>query len=253
MIVRQHGKVDFKHNPHIAADEFKLLTILHTADLATPKPYYLDQSGIFASSCLVMEYIEGTSDFVPKPDPDRIEQMAAHLAQIRAVAIYGELSFLPLQEKRVHSTLRDRPKTLDDSLDEGPIRDILDSVWPLPRHNASVLLHGDYWPGNILWRDRQLAAVIDWEDAALGDPLADVGSTRLERLWASGLEAMQHFTDHYRSLTSIDFAHLPYWDLCAALRPASKIDTWGLDAITEHRMRERHRVFITQAYEALSD
>ena len=28
MIVRQHGDVDIKQNPHIAADEFKLLQIL---------------------------------------------------------------------------------------------------------------------------------------------------------------------------------------------------------------------------------
>jgi len=256
MIVRQHGTVDLKHNPHIAADEFKLLNILHAAGLATPKPYSLDPSGeIFETPVIVMAFIEGTSDFAPIYDPNRIAQMAAHLARIHSVAITvdEDLSFLPQQEKRIGDTLRDRPTTLDDSLDEGHIRDILDSVWPLPQRNASVLLHGDYWPGNILWREGYLAAVIDWEDAAVGDPLADVGNTRLEILWAFGLEAMQHFTDYYRSVTAVDFANLPYWDLCAALRPASKLGTWGLDAFTEQRMREHHRIFIMQAYEALSE
>ena len=32
------------------------------------------------------------------------------------------------------------------------------------------LLHGDYWPGNVLWQQGRLAAVLDWEDAALGGP-----------------------------------------------------------------------------------
>src|SRR5216684_2037158 len=45
MIVRRHGEVDLKHDPHIAADEFKLLQLLHSVGLATPRPYHLDQSG----------------------------------------------------------------------------------------------------------------------------------------------------------------------------------------------------------------
>src|SRR5436190_12886519 len=45
MLVRQHGEVDLKHNPQVAADEFKLLQLLHSVGLATPRPYHLDQSG----------------------------------------------------------------------------------------------------------------------------------------------------------------------------------------------------------------
>lgn len=45
-----------------------------------------------------------------------------------------------------------------------------------------------------MWRDGQLAAVIDWEDAQLGDPLADVANARLEILWAFGIEAMLRFS-----------------------------------------------------------
>jgi hypothetical protein len=36
MIVRQHGEVDRKHNPRIAADEFRLLQLLRSAGLAVP-------------------------------------------------------------------------------------------------------------------------------------------------------------------------------------------------------------------------
>ncbi len=34
-------------------------------------------------------------------------------------------------------------------------------------------------------------------------------------------------------MTPIDFTHLPYWDLCAALRPVAQIVQWGLDDTTE--------------------
>jgi aminoglycoside phosphotransferase (APT) family kinase protein len=47
--------------------------------------------------------------------------------------------------------------------------------WPRLRLNPSVLLHGDYWPGNILWRDGTIEAVVDWEEAQFGDPALHLG------------------------------------------------------------------------------
>jgi aminoglycoside phosphotransferase (APT) family kinase protein len=39
-----------------------------------------------------------------------------------------------------------------------------------------VLSHGDLWPSHVLWNDRlrRPVAVIDWEDARLGDPAFDL-------------------------------------------------------------------------------
>jgi aminoglycoside phosphotransferase (APT) family kinase protein len=254
MIVRQHGEVDLNHNPHIAADEFKLLQLLHSVGLATPTPYHLDQScEIFSTPYIVIEYIEGKPEFAPSNLPDLILQFATHLSRIHHVDCSKlDLSFLPQQEKIYAEKLRERPAKVDESLDEGHIRDTLEAAWPLPQLNTSVLLHGDFWPGNILWKDGQLVAVIDWEDATLGDPLADVANSRLEILWAFGIDAMQSFTHQYQSMTIFDFTLLPYWDLCAALRPAFKIAEWAADDSAEKTMREGHRWFITQAFEKLS-
>jgi hypothetical protein len=95
--------------------------------------------------------------------------------------------------------------------------------------------------------------VIDWEDAAVGDPLADLANGRLEILWAFGVDAMRSFTEHYKCvMPRTDYAALPYWDLCAALRPASKLADWGLDKTAENRMRQGHRWFIAQAFDKLS-
>jgi aminoglycoside phosphotransferase (APT) family kinase protein len=253
MIVRRHGEVDLKHNPQIAADEFKLLHFLHSVGLATPRPYYLDQSGeIFSTPYLVIEYIEGKPEFAPTNLPDLLLQLATQLSRIHQVdCLHLDLSFLPELEQRYAEKLRERPAQVDESCDEGHIRDTLEAAWPIPQRNTSVLLHGDFWPGNILWRDGQLVAILDWEDAALGDPLADLANSRLEILWAFGIDAMHSFTQQYRSMTTIDFTHLPYWDLCAALRPVSQMAQWGLDDTTERTMRERHRWFIARAFEKL--
>ena len=70
---------------------------------------------------------------------------------------------------------------------------------PLPRRNLPALLHGDYWPGNVLWEDGRLAAIIDWEDASVGDPLVDVSNARLEILWVFG-PSVEEFTRHSRGM-----------------------------------------------------
>ncbi len=254
MIVRKPADVPFKHNRLRAADEFKLLHLLHTVGLAVPVPYHLDQSGeIFSTPYLVLEYIEGKPEFAPSNETDFILNAAIHLSKIHTLDCRSlGLSFLPKREEIDAEKLGKRPTYVDESLDEGRIRQALEREWPFPEPNPSVLLHGDFWPGNLLWKASQLVAVIDWEDATLGDPLADLASSRLEILWALGIDAMHQFTQQYQSLTAVDFTNLPYWDLCAALRPVSTLAQWGLDDHMEKTMRERHRWFVTQAFEKLS-
>jgi aminoglycoside phosphotransferase (APT) family kinase protein len=257
MIVRQHGARDLKQNPHIAADEFKLLQILQSVALPTlpvPTPYLLDQSGeILSTPYIVIEYIEGTPEFAPSHLPDLIPHLTEHLSRIHQLDCSKlDLSFLPQQETRYAQKLRQQPANLDQSLHEGHIRDVLEAAWPFHRQNRPVLLHGDYWPGNILWKDGRLVAILDWEDATLGDPLSDLANSRLEFLWAFGIDAMHSFTHHYQSTTALDFTNLPYWDLCAALRRLDQIAYWGLDPTTETTMREKLKWFVTQAFEKLS-
>jgi aminoglycoside phosphotransferase (APT) family kinase protein len=199
--------------------------------------------------CVVVEYIDGETEFAPRSLSDALAQMATQLANIRGIpSTRADLSFLPRQRDIYEKKLADRPVNLDESLDEGRIRDALEAVWPLPNANPDSLLHDDYWPGNILWKDGRLAGIIDWEDARVGDPLEDLANSRLEILWAFGVEAMQSFTDRYVALTQIQLSNLPYWDLCAALRPANKLSEWAADTATETAMRERHAWFVMQAF-----
>lgn len=254
LIVRQHGAADRARNPHIARDEFALLRGLHAAGLLAPTPHFLDTSGdIFATPVIVIAYIEGEPLLALTGVPDFIAQFAAHLARIHQLDCSAlDLSFLPQQAETWAAKIGNRPAQLDDSLDEGRVRDALEAAWPWAQRNASCLLHGDYWPGNILWQDGRLVGIIDWEDAAIGDPLADLAITRLELLWAFGDDAMLSFTQQYATVAPMDFTNLPYWDLCAALRPANQLSEWASDADAEARMRERHATFVAQAFERLS-
>lgn len=253
MVVRRHGPTDLRQNPQVAADEYRLLEILQSAGVLAPAPYLVDQSGeIFPTPYLVIEFIEGQTVFEPADLDGYIRQFASQLSQLHRVDWSKfDLSFLTGLDHKFTGVLKARPEKLDDSLDEGLIRDKLEAAWPWPQTNRSGLLHGDYWPGNIMWQGDRLAAVIDWEDAFFGDPLVDFANSRLEILWAFGIEALEKFTRLYQAMTPLDYTNLPYWDLNSALRPAHKIGEWAPDAATEKRWRELHKIFVSQAFEKL--
>jgi aminoglycoside phosphotransferase (APT) family kinase protein len=251
LVTRQHGAVDLARNPNIAADEFALLRVVWRAGIPVPEPVLVEPSGeVFSSPVLVVSYVDGESLFDLGGAPDLITQLATQLARIHRVDCSGgALAFLPRQEDVWGRKIANRPEKLDDSIDEGRIRDALEVAWPWPQRNASALLHGDYWPGNILWRAGRLAGILDWEDAALGDPLFDLANSRLEVLWAFGAEAMANFTAAYTSAIAIDLTNLPGWDLCAALRHGPNISALAEDATAEARMRARYHYFVVQALE----
>jgi len=265
VIVRRPGDSTLKQNPQAAQNEFHLLQITHALGLATPIPYHLDQSGeIFSTPYLVIEYIEGKMEFSPPHLGDHIRQLATQLAKIHSADYSNlDLSFLPEKVNGCAEMQNKQPAKVDTSLDEGRIRDTLKSLWPLTQRNVSTLLHGDFWPGNTLWQDGRLTAVVDWEDAKHGDPLIDLAISRLDLVWIFGIEAMNSFTHHYQSMMIIDDTNLPYWDLCAALRlvrlAGSNLGAWaafyppfGRYDITEQTIRENYKFFITQAFEKLA-
>jgi aminoglycoside phosphotransferase (APT) family kinase protein len=254
LVVRQHGPHDLESNPHIARDEYKLLQLLNTAGIPAAKPYFVDESAeIFPTPYIVVEYVEGQPEFAPNDLSSFIRQFAAYLARLHQMDIQSlDLSFLPDRTAIQTQRIQDRPAQLDASIDEGRIRDTLEQIWPPAPHNPTVLLHGDFWPGNAIWRDGQLVAMIDWEDACLGDPLWDLAVSRLDILWAFGMDAMLDYSHHYLQLNPIDITHLPYWDLCVALRPANQISSWAPDDPAKRRMRERHHRFVAQAFDRLN-
>ncbi len=254
LIVRRHGAVDLSQNPNIAADEFELLRILRAEGLPVPAPHYVDRAGeIFGTPCLVIDFIDGSTEFAPASVEAVAAQLATQLARIHAIDLTKwDFSFLPSLTEHCGGRLATRPAKLDDFLDEARIRETLRGAWPLTQRNRSVLLHGDFWPGNTLWLNGQLTGVIDWEDAGTGDPLSDLGNSRHEMLLTLGPDAMDLFTERYLSLMPIDITDLPYWELCAALRPIAGMPGWGLDDATLQSMRTSLKTFIGQAFDTLA-
>lgn len=237
------------HNPHAAAAEAQLLTWLHAAGLPVPQPLQLLPAGaLFAAPTLILPYLDGAPIFAPANRDDFLQQQAALLARIhRLPHAAAALPFLPRQADRYTARLQQRPPALDDTMLEKSAREALAAVWPLPNRNPARLLHGDFWLGNLLWQEGRLTAVLDWEDAAIGDPLIDLAICRLEMTLMLDEDAADTFTAQYHDANPLDMTDLPYWDLTTVLRGAFHISNWAADAETAAALKARQRAFHARA------
>ena len=256
VVVRRPTRASQAEAQQVVRSEFEILGRCAALDIPAPRPCFLD----LEAGAIVLEYIAGAPEFAPTNTDDMLNQMALQLTRIHTVALAGEAACLPSRTAKVAQHIRTEPSLLDATLEEARIRAALHALWPWQQHNADALLHGDYWPGNMLWRDGLLVAVIDWEEADIGDPLADLAISRLDILWAFGEAAMHTFTESYRQSSALDFRNLARWDLYVALRPMSNLARWSQSYalppisrpdISEPFMRGGHRRFVQQALQAI--
>jgi aminoglycoside phosphotransferase (APT) family kinase protein len=72
-------------------------------------------------------------------------------------------------------------------------------------------------PGNVLWRREKVSGVVDWVNASIGSPWADVGHCRVNLADRFGQPAAERFLDAYRAVSGRRDAYHPYWDISAAI------------------------------------
>jgi aminoglycoside phosphotransferase (APT) family kinase protein len=256
LLVRQHGEVDRNRNPQIARSEFKLLQVLQAEDLPVPTPYHVDEScEIFPIPVLIVEYIEGHTEFSPVNTEDCMQQLVTNLVRIHRVNLAsGNLAFLPQYEIVYAEKMSRKSRTVNDGFNTPEIQQALATIASHVQMNNAVLLHGDYWLGNILWRDGLLVGIIDWEDAMLGEPLVDLAKSRFETLWLFGMDGMNLFTETYQALMPhLDYRFLPYWDLRLSVRKCPDIEKWIIDdEAKKQAMQEQCRQFMAQSLENLN-
>jgi aminoglycoside phosphotransferase (APT) family kinase protein len=216
-----------------------------------PRPCLVDESGaIVPGSCLLMEYIDGERVHNPADLPSFTRQLASALAAVHDCGIArSDVPFLPDMGDYVLDELGNGQRTHDDTVSQTTLRKALQASWPPPQVSEPVVLHGDYWPGNVLWRDGRLVGIIDWEEAAFGDPLADLANIRLELVWHFGTTVMDMLTEEYLILRpAVGAATLPVWDLRTALRACDfPLATLPLPAAEIAAMRAAHREFAMAA------
>ena len=215
-----------------AAQEFRTLHAVHQMGLKTPAPYLIDETrSILTTPYLVMSHVTGRPDYQPQNRSQMAQQIATELAQLHQLPqTAADWTFLPLTADWVRNQINQSfNKPSMHPLESLALNTIQADKRPWQNHNTPRLLHGDFWPGNWLWSNGHLQAIIDWEDALWGDPLADLAIAQLDISLIFGEPAAQVFTATYMNHISknIDFQYLPFWRLASALRAYAGTSAWS--------------------------
>lgn len=228
---------------HGRAAEFALLRAAQAAGVMVPAPMALcTDRDVVGGPFLLMAKCEGigfgprvVKDLALAPDREALAgRLGAELARLHRIAPpRPDLAFLGPPPDYPAQAEIDRVRAGLDAL--GAARPGLE--WALrwaERHAPAtarvVLTHRDFRTGNYLVDARGLSAILDWEFAGWGDPMADLGwfcaaCWRFGRadLEAGGIAPRAPFYAGYEEVagTPVDDAAVRYWEVVAHLRWAT--------------------------------
>jgi aminoglycoside phosphotransferase (APT) family kinase protein len=115
-----------------------------------------------------------------------------------------------------------------------------------PVAQATVLVHGDFKPGNALMRGDDISAVLDWETAHLGDPLEDIGwitnPVRSREHQIVGSWERPQIFERYAARTGfvVEDDAVRWWNVLANYK-LSVITLTGTDAFVDGRLDRLHQ------------
>jgi aminoglycoside phosphotransferase (APT) family kinase protein len=222
VVLRRHGRWSIGFDDRIAIREDLVLRAVNTAGV--PAPQVLWSGGFRAATAIVTEFVDGAVILHPD-DPMRwAEQLAGTLATIHAVRVESSLAKL----------LNDAPPSPVDMEPDPAFFAHADGEALLAARvalspsatDSSSFVHGDYWPGNLLWRNDAVVAVLDWEAAGIGDPASDVAYCFAELRYLGFDTAADHFVATYRDITGSPLTSVRYWTLTALCRAVPELHTY---------------------------
>jgi len=174
---------------HDMSREWRFISALHPTPVPVARPVaYCADPDVIGAEFYVMAFVEGTvlgDDAAGAAYP----QESRHAAGLATVDVLADLhsvdpdeaglgdlhrpgSYLQRQLKRWHKQAH--ASAVEDLTGIDAVHDML--VAAAPEATATRIAHGDFRAGNLMYSPRgEVRAVLDWELATLGDPLADLG------------------------------------------------------------------------------
>ena len=180
---------------HAVDREYRLIDALYPLDFPVPRPFAVcEDDSVIGAIFYVMELAPGRSwangalpDFDPATRRRMYDQLIDTLADLHNIdpdaAGLGDFGKPGNYFER--QVLRWTRQYRDSQTDYLPEMERLISFLPetIPDQARTAVVHGDYRIDNVLYDgDGALTAVLDWELATLGDPLADFSYLAMQ--WA---------------------------------------------------------------------
>jgi aminoglycoside phosphotransferase (APT) family kinase protein len=175
---------------HDMAREFRVISALGGTDVPVARAIALcPDPEVLGAPFYLMSFVVGTvfdqadrlAALTPELARRASEELVDTLLELHSIdpasvglADFGRPDgYLARQVKRWHAQWRASETSPRPELDELVER----LTATMPAQGAPAIVHGDYRLTNVIYRTdvSGIAAVVDWEMATLGDPLADVG------------------------------------------------------------------------------
>jgi aminoglycoside phosphotransferase (APT) family kinase protein len=248
---------------HDVVREFRILSSLQGGPVPVPRTVAVcEDAGAIGAQFYLMEFVEGHIVGTVQAAGQLPLDVRAGVGRAMAGAL-----------TRIHAV--DLPATGLDSLSKGPdyasrqlrrwqrqlgerglaVHPLLKSVadrlsTAVPPQRVTTLVHGDFKVGNMVLGDGgTIRAVLDWELATLGDPIADLGwllaswsepGEQVVRIvtppsQAGGFAARAELVADYRASSPLDISDLPYYTALAEWKWAA-IDVGVYDRFASGQM-----------------
>jgi aminoglycoside phosphotransferase (APT) family kinase protein len=215
-------KVPFADTPdEWITSEARYAAAVHA--IGAPVPRVLGVEEIDGRAASVFERVRGPSMWEEVvAHPDQAAAAGRRLAELQAdlFALVPPLA-LPAQSDRLAGKIRRAARHVDSSLAEAV------ALLPHPRRPPQ-LCHGDLHPNNVLM-GADGPKIIDWFDAARGDPAADIARSSLLLGVVRPHAILPHHLPGARA-ELLGEVHGSYWERINALAPlaASEAARWSL-------------------------
>ena len=237
LVVRRYKVFGDYDRGEKAHREFKTCQLLNKHQIPAPEPLLLDESGdVLGSPGIVTQFVKGSPMMeVPSDSSNWARKLAKTLAQIHSIPCgKDEQEFLLKGNDEALWFLK--YDTLPRYMQDYPggvelwslMRDLSSHLHP----DTPSLLHIDYWSGNILWYENEIAAVLDWEEAAYGDLAVDVAYARMNLVLMGAPDAADEFLRVYESEIGHEIKNLGFWELAASVRPMVDPVDWNITDTT---------------------
>lgn len=210
--------------PRMVATNARALELAAEFGLPAPRLVAADLDGRALGTVATLEtWLPGSSGLPPVVSETRLRNAGAALAKVHAVPDPGHQ----------HLRIRPRPVADDDfaaDRREGrmPTTELLQHADETTRKHGvptgdHVFLHGDAWPGNMLFEGETCTALIDWKTAGVGDPGVDLCGFRLQTAIQYGPEAPDEVLNGWQEQAGREARSVAYWDAIAALNTPTEL------------------------------
>lgn len=219
LVLRRKPFGELLPSAHAVEREFRLISALYPVGFPVPEPFALCMDeDVIGAQFYVMEMVQGRSFWsgdLPKLRAGQRKAIYASLVETLAqlhMLDPGELglgnfgapgNYFERQVRRW--TKQYRASQTDDLADIERLIEWLPQT--LPRQDRVSIIHGDYRLDNVIFANNSPAAiaVLDWELATIGDPLADFAYLAMNWVMPAGERKAQ--------LGGLDLAELGIPDL----------------------------------------